>query len=389
MRVLFSSTRGAGHFNPLVPFARAFERGGHEVLVAGPPVLADTARGAGFEFWEFDPPPEDELGSVWEGVPELPPEEANRVVVSEIFGRLNTTAALPGLRAACEEWRPDAVLRDPNEYGSALAAELRGIPHGRVAISLVSTEELGLGIAAEAVDGIRRSVGLPPDPGGDRLRDSPFLSTFPPSLDDGDQPDTHRFHDSEWDAPARELPGWWPGREDQPLVYVTFGSVAGQFSQALPLYAVALEAVADLPARVLLTVGRDLDQTGLPPAPGNVRVEAWVPQQDVLGHADAMVCHGGSGSTLGGIAAGLPMVIVPLFADQPQNADRVAEVGAGVAVVPDREAPEAAVSPIREAIETVLAEPSYRERAAALAAESRAQPVVDEAVPLLERLGPS
>ena len=113
------------------------------------------------------------------------------------------------------------------------------------------------------------------------------------------------------------------------------------------------------------------------------------PRQDVLGHADAMVCHGGSGSTLGGIAAGLPMVIVPLFADQPQNADRVAEVGAGVAVVPDRDAPDAAVSPIREAIEKVLAEPSYRERAAALAAESRAQPVVDEAVPLFERLRPS
>jgi hypothetical protein len=182
VRVLFSSTRGAGHFNPLVPFARAFERAGHDVLVAGPPVLADTARAAGFEFSQFDPPPEDELQEVWGGVPDLPPEEANRVVVSQIFGRLNTTAALPGLRAACEEWKPDLVLRDPNEYGSALAAELHGIPHGRVAISLVSVEELGLGIAAEAVDAIRRDAGLPPDPSGNRLRNAPYLSAFPPSL---------------------------------------------------------------------------------------------------------------------------------------------------------------------------------------------------------------
>ena len=386
MRVLFSSTRGAGHFNPLVPFARAFERAGHEVLVAGPPVLAEAARGAGFDFRQFDPPPEDELGEIWARVPELPQEEANRVVVSEIFGRLNTTAALPGLRSAMEEWRADIVLRDPNEYGSALAAELRGIPHARVAISLVSVEELGIGIAAEAVDAIGRDEGMSPDPAGDRLRDEPYLSTFPPSLDDGDAPETHRFHDPEWDAPAGDLPDWWPGRDGQPLVYVTFGSVAGQFPQALPVYGLAMRAVEDLPVRVLLTVGRDLDLDALPSAPDNVRVERWVAQQDVLGHAAAAVVHGGSGSTLGAIAAGVPLVVVPLFADQPQNAARVAEAGAGVAVVPDREAPDAAMSPLREAIQEVLREESYRERATALAAESRAQPVVDEVVPLAERL---
>jgi UDP:flavonoid glycosyltransferase YjiC (YdhE family) len=386
VRVLFSSTRGAGHFNPLVPFARAFERAGHEVLVAGPPVLADTARDAGFDFREFDPPPEDELGEIWARVPDLPQDEANRVVVSEIFGRLNTRAALPELRSAIEEWRVDIVLRDPNEYGSALAAELHGIPHGRVAIALVSVEELGIGIAAEAVDAIRRDEGMSSDPTGDRLRNAPYLSIFPPSLDDGDAPDTHRFHDPEWDARAGDLPDWWRGRDDQPLVYVTFGSVAGQFPQALPVYGLAMRAVEDLPVRVLLTVGRDLDLDALPSAPDNVRVERWVPQQDVLGHASAAVVHGGSGSTLGAIAAGVPLVVVPLFADQPQNAARVAEVGAGVAVVPDREAPEAALSPLREAIVELLRDESYRERAAALAAESRAQPVVDEVVPLAERL---
>jgi UDP:flavonoid glycosyltransferase YjiC (YdhE family) len=42
MRVLFASTRGAGHFNPLVPFLDAARRGGHEVLVAGPPPLRET-----------------------------------------------------------------------------------------------------------------------------------------------------------------------------------------------------------------------------------------------------------------------------------------------------------------------------------------------------------
>ena len=386
MRALFSSTRGAGHFNPLVPFARAFERAGHEVLVAGPPDLAGPVDGGGFGFWQFDPPPEDELGAIWGRVPQLAPEEANEVVVGQIFGRLNTTAALPELRAACAEWGPDVVIRDPNEYASALAAELHGIPHARVAIGLASTEELGLGIAAREIDAIRSAEGLPPDPAGDVLRGSPYLSVFPRSLDEGEQPDTHRFHDPDWEAPAAELPDWWPGREEEPLVYVTFGSVAGGFDQALPVYAVAMRAVADLPVRVLLTVGRELDVDALPEPPDNVRVERWVPQQDVLGHAAAAVVHGGSGSTLGAIAAGVPLVVVPLFADQPQNARRVAEVGAGLAVEPDRQDPDAAVEPLREAVRAVLDEPAYGEHARTLADELRAEPRVDEAVRMFERL---
>jgi UDP:flavonoid glycosyltransferase YjiC (YdhE family) len=376
VRVLFASTQGAGHFNPLVPFARAFERAGHELLFAGPPPLADSVDSAGFDFWQFDSPADDDLGPVWARVPELPQDEQNEVVVGEIFGRLNTAAALPRVRAAFEEWRPELVLHDPNEYASALAAEENGVTHARVAVGLASTEELGLGI----VDGILDA---------DVLRRSPYLSVFPASLDEGAQPSTYRFHDPAWDVAPRELPAWWPGREDQPLVYVTFGSVAGQFPQALPVYGVALRAGADLPIRVLLTVGRDLDLDALPPVPDNVHVERWVPQQDVLGHAAMAVVHGGSGSTLGAIAAGVPLVVVPLFADQPQNARRVAEVGAGLSVEPDREAPDAATAPLREAIETVLRDPSYGERARALAEELRAQPPVDDAVPLLESLARS
>jgi UDP:flavonoid glycosyltransferase YjiC (YdhE family) len=389
VRVLFSSTRGAGHFNPLVPFASAFERAGHELLFAGPPDLAGAVAGAGFEFWQFDPPAEDELGAIWARVPKLPRDEANEMVVREIFGRLNTTAALPGLSAAVEQWRPDVVLRDPNEYGSALAAEQHGIPHARVAIGLASVEELGLGIAAGAIDAIRQAEGLPPDPCAELLRRWPFLTVFPQTLDEGVQPDTHRFHDPAWDARAAALPDWWPGRADEPLLYVTFGSVAGSFPQALPVYGLALRAVAELPARVLLTVGRELHLEALPPAPDNVRIERWVPQQDVLGHASAAVVHGGSGSTLGAIAAGVPLVVVPLFADQPQNARRVAEVGAGLAVEPDRADVDASVGPLRDAVSTVLRDRSYGERAGALAAEMRAQPAIDDALPLFGGFAPS
>jgi UDP:flavonoid glycosyltransferase YjiC (YdhE family) len=61
MRVLFASTQGAGHFHPLVRFVDACLRRGHEVLVAGPPTLAPTVDRAGYPFWEFYAPPEDEV----------------------------------------------------------------------------------------------------------------------------------------------------------------------------------------------------------------------------------------------------------------------------------------------------------------------------------------
>jgi UDP:flavonoid glycosyltransferase YjiC (YdhE family) len=375
MRVLFASTRGAGHFNPLVPFADACLRRGHEVLVAGPPSLAGAVESAGYEFWRFDDPPEDELAEVWARVPSLSPDEQNAMVIGEIYARLDATASLPGLREACAEWEPDVVVREPNEYGSAVAAELYEIPHARVAISLWRMEELALRYAAHAVDVLGASVGLPGDPTAWALRGSPYLTLFPASLDDpgeAEPPPTVRVRDPAWDAPAAELPDWRSG-SDAPLVYVTFGSVAGAMAMAAGAYQAALEAVADLPVRVLLTVGHGANLDAFAGKPPNVRVEHWVPQHDVLARAAAVVCHGGSGSTLGALAAGLPIVVVPLFADQPHNAKRVAAAGAGVIVAPEPHA-------IRDGLSQVLANESYRAAAESLAAEMRSNPAIDTAV---------
>jgi UDP:flavonoid glycosyltransferase YjiC (YdhE family) len=94
VRVLFASTRGAGHFNPLVPFIEACLRHHHEVLVVGPPALASAVETAGYPFRGGGEPPEDELAAVWAQVPSVPPAEQNRIVVGEIFARLNARAAL-------------------------------------------------------------------------------------------------------------------------------------------------------------------------------------------------------------------------------------------------------------------------------------------------------
>ena len=161
MRLLVASTMGAGHLAPLLPFARAAAARGHEVTVAGPPSIAGSVAAAGHPFWALDDPPPDELGAVWSQVPSLPPDQQNVVVVRDIFARLGARARLPRLREACEELRPDVVLRESAELGSPVAAELAGIPHARVATSLAAMEEAVMELAAGPVDDLRASAGLP------------------------------------------------------------------------------------------------------------------------------------------------------------------------------------------------------------------------------------
>ena len=83
---------------------------------------------------------------------------------------------------------------------------------------------------------------------------------------------------------------------------------------------------------MLVTIGRAADPAELGPLPANVHVERWVAQASVMPHAAAMVAHGGAGTTLAALTAGVPLVLLPQSADQPINARRVAELGAGLAL---------------------------------------------------------
>jgi UDP:flavonoid glycosyltransferase YjiC (YdhE family) len=109
----------------------------------------------------------------------------------------------------------------------------------------------------------------------------------------------------------------------------------------------------------------------------------------VLAHARVVVCHGGSGTTLGALAAGVPLVVTPLFADQPQNGRRVAAVGAGLVVEPhDEGAIRSAVNPaaLHDAIAIVLADETFQHAASRIAAEIRELPPVDEALSVIDTM---
>ncbi|MFC5138339.1 glycosyltransferase [Actinomycetospora rhizophila] len=379
MRILFASTGGAGHVTPMLPFAAACRRAGHDVLLVGPPGLAATAEHEGLPFAIGAAPDDAELGPVWARVPHLPTVEAERLVVGQVFATLNVRAMLPAVRDTVRARRPDVIVRESAEIASAVVADEEGIPHVEVGIGLISAQRQMLALATDAIEAWRPGLT-------GRIAAAPYLTFFPPSLDSGHGPDpapTYRFRMPQA-APA-PLPDHWRG-DDRPLVYVTFGSVAASVPTAAPIYDVALAAVADLPARVLLTTGHGVDDDRLV-APGpHVHIARWVPQADVLGNARVVVCHGGSGTTLGALAAGVPLVITPLFADQPANARRVAELGAGIEVRPrDPGAPASAVDPadLRRAITDVLADPAAAAVAQKIAAEIGALPPTEDAVDLI------
>ena len=148
------------------------------------------------------------------------------------------------------------------------------------------------------------------------------------------------------------------------------------------LYRAAIEQLAGVDARVLVTIGRDRDPAELGPLPAGIRVEQWVPQRDVMPHAAAMVCHGGFGTTRMGLSAGVPMVVIPSFADQPFNARRVAALGAGIAL----EGGPEAMSRLGDAVHVLLDDRTYREAAQRIADDVRTLPSVDEAPAFLAEL---
>jgi len=149
------------------------------------------------------------------------------------------------------------------------------------------------------------------------------------------------------------------------------------------MYRAALDALAGEPIRVLMTTGNGIDPGSLGPAPANARVEQWLPQGAVMPHTAVMVGHGGFGTTMAALAAGVPQVVVPLFAgDQFINADRLAEIGVGVCVAGG----PGAIPALAAAVAGVLGEPTYRERAGAVAGSMASLPDVASSVPFLEEL---
>jgi UDP:flavonoid glycosyltransferase YjiC (YdhE family) len=116
-------------------------------------------------------------------------------------------------------------------------------------------------------------------------------------------------------------------------------------------------------------------------APRNVTVVQRAPHSEVLRQAAAVVTHAGHGTVIKALAAGVPVVALPMGRDQLDNAARVAHHGAGVKLKP-----KASREKIATAVRRVLEEPGFRANAERLAAAIASDTAEDQAVQELERL---
>lgn len=398
VHVLFTTRGSSGHLGPMVPFARALQRAGHSVVVAAQSRFAGNVERAGLELLPLADPPDEEWMPLMSNFGELDVASAHELMVRDFFAGIDVRAALPDLNGIVEARRPDLIVRESWEFASALVADRHAVPMARVGLGLGRIEEESIALAAPAVDAAGVEFGLAPDPSGERLAAAPYVTAMPALLEDeatGLPEPTHRFR---FDAAAGSapLPDWWPGNDD-PLVYLSFGSVAagGHLPYYPQLYRMAIAALVPLPIRLLVTVGdasRDLAELGELPA--NVHVETWVPHDDAAAAADAIVCHGGYGSTLGALAHRVPLVVMPLFSlDQWANGDAAARVGAGIALTGSAEGrsvlglpAESTVDELPGAVTRLLDDAAFRQGAGRVADAMEALPPADAAVATFEEI---
>ncbi|MDX6513152.1 MAG: hypothetical protein QOE36_2656 [Gaiellaceae bacterium] len=379
-RVLFACAPGDGHYHPLLPLARAFAEAGHEVAFATAPAFGERVEAEGFTFLQagidsiearalFEPYAAEHQA--------LPLEERRAFIFSLLFGRIEAPAKLADLRAAVRDWRPDLVVHETADLAAPIAAAELELPTVHHSFGRLHPRDT-LARAVAETEPLWREVGLEPEPYGGMFRGI-YLDIAPPSLQTDPLPDGARVQLLRpvpvASVSAEPAPEWLGRLPERPTVHVTLGTVFND----LAVFRLLLEGLADVDCNVVGTVGRNRDPAELAPLPANARVERYIPQSFLLPHCSVVVTHGGSGSTLGALAHGLPMLLVPRGADQFDNAERCTAIGVAKRLLPD----ELTSAAVRSAVESLLADASYSERARVVAEEIAAMPAAAEVVALL------
>jgi hypothetical protein len=360
MRITFSAIPAFGHLNPMVPLAAAAAAAGHEVtfMASGSfegrlpvPVVSGVPDG-----WTLHDVEQEALAEVRD------PADPFAWLMA-FFGIVAPRHIMPRL---LEHWaqagRPDLVVHDGANIGAARAADQVGVPAYGFHVAL-GPPEFFLGM-------LRKVVDVPDDPIIDP-RPASWLDAAPP-----EQADHIPIRSVAWSGPGGAAVPWLEEAGDGRTAYLTLGTVA--FGAVDVLRRSVLE-VAAVCSRVLVAAGPEGDPGLLGELPEHVQVERYVDQGRVLDHVDVAVHHGGSGTTLNCLAAGVPQVITPQGADQFVNAARVAELGLGQ-VVPN----EAEPGTVGAAVERLLSDQDLLSQVQAVRDEIARMPHPSQVVQVLE-----
>lgn len=373
MDVLLVVWDGGGNVPPFVSAGRELFGRGHVVRCLGPDRLRTVFGGAGVDFRATRHSP------AFDPMEPLSLEVSQRRQGEVFFG----DGYRHDVAAEVARKRPDVVVVDCFLAAAQSELEAQGMPHAVLLHTLASWFVPFWDRALLApTNAVRERIGLPVvgsivEAWANATR---VLVTSTPLLE-ADDPGPRRLRSLRHVGPvgvAEDGPHGWSaaGRAgSEPLVLVAFSTTAMGQEEALGSVVTAL---ARLPVRALLTVGRAIDPAALPSAP-NVRVVTWAPHADVLPHAALVITHAGHGTVCAALSGGVPLLCMPLGRDQAFIAERVRDLGAGMRVPSDSE-PDV----IAAAVTALLNEPAFRESAGRAAEAIRE--IGDGAVNLVDEL---
>jgi UDP:flavonoid glycosyltransferase YjiC (YdhE family) len=395
MRVLFTTTPWIGHFQPLVPLARVVAAAGHEVAFASSRAFGPLIEEEGFAAMPAGRASDDEVATVRAMAADEDihdPRRATAAFYVQIMVDMNTRCMVPDLVDICRAWKPDILVREEAEFGGTIAAEHLGIPHAAVQVLYFFARTSLEGAVSKKLDRVRREWGLPPDPKLEALHRYLFLSFTPPSfIEPGAHiPPTMHFLQppQSRNGGSDALPDWVRGPLQRPVIYVTMGTAMSKVRSMFPdmffdVIPTLLEGLRAEAGTLIVTVGRDRAPEEVDPHLPNVHVERYIPQELLFPRCDLVVTHGGHNTVLPALQFGLPLVLIPFWADQPDNARRCAELGVGEVIQSADVTPEVMGSTARK----VLMEPSnYREQVLRVQSEIVSLPDVGQGGQLLEQL---
>ncbi|MEG4109823.1 glycosyltransferase [Microcoleus sp. S13_C5] len=379
-----------GHLNPMTTLGSELLRRGHRVTVFNLLDAKTTTLASGLE---FQPLAEDEFpaGSMAERLGQLGKLSgltALRYTIktfTQIWAALLTEAPTAIQKAGVEALLVDQlsfeggtiaeflnlpfvtvcsalmVNRDPNippfgtpwQYNPTLANRLR---------NQVSYQLLNLAVKPirDVIAQYREEWKLPlysnPNDGYSKLAQ---ISQQPAEFEFPRQNLPPHFHfTGPYHNPATRKPVPFPFEQltGKPLIYASMGTVQNRLLDVFKIIASACEG---LDAQLVISLGGSATTESLPSLPGNPIVVGYAPQLELLQKAALTITHAGMNTTLESLSNGVPMVAIPVANDQPGVGARIAYTGVGE-VVPLK---ELSVPKLRSAIEKVLTQESYKQRA--------------------------
>ncbi len=418
--VVFFPEGAFGPTNNCVGIGEVLRRRGHRVIFVIEESFAGTLEEKGFEerLMRLAPPPEvpEEPGQFWKDfIRETAPVFRKSTFEQlEEFMAPTWQALIDGARYVDErlveifdEVQPDVIVEDNVCAFPAIPAS------GRPWVRIVSCNPLELkdpelpppytGLPIDDSSSweryrseYRRVIGdmqadfsqfcvergAPPLPDGEMIHESPWLNLYlyPREVDYPRPialgPTWHnlessvRSTDAEWKLPAQLTGG------SGSLVYVSLGSLG---SGDVPLMKELVAALAETPQRYVVSKGPQHTEYELP---DNMVGEEFLPQVSVLPQVDLVITHGGNNTTTESLHFGKPMILLPIFWDQHDNAQRMHETGFGMRLPTysfDRR-------DLWESIDRLLADPDLHDRLAKVSARLQASPGNERAAELIERV---